>query len=328
MREGWEADNKMMIITAGLDKDKPDHQHGDMLGIQAMAHGKVILPNYQVRYSLEDYGFFKNSMVKNVALVDDELQGKQYTSNQGGSGFGKFLELPQPKTITWNTNSNLDLFVGSHDGFAQSGVNYSRQVIYLKDDFWIVKDNFSSEKTHEYKQIWQGHYSLEDAPNLLRSTFEDASGFDIYQVKKTDAITNSGKRGKQWAIVSKKGTNNFSFITVLFPYKGFDNRIDEVSEKPSFKGWLLNSTLWKVSGNEPTTLSKDNKMVCFSANKIETADFTFQFSAASDVFVSQTNNIVQIQSIGENNTSLTFIVKKTKKSVVLKPGETVEFTVK
>ena len=328
MREGWKKDDKMMIITAGLDKDKPDHQHGDMLGIQAMANGKVILPNYQVRYSLEDYGFFKNSMVKNVALVDDELQGKQYTSNQGGSGFGKFLELPQPKTIAWSTNSNLDLFVGSHDGFTQSGVNYSRQVIYLKDDFWIIKDNFSSDKIHEYKQIWQGHYSLEDAPNLLRSTFEDASGFDIYQVKKTDAITNSGKRGKQWAIVSKKGTNNFSFITVLFPYKGFDNRIDEVLEKPSFKGWLLNNTLWKVSGNEPTTLSKDNKIVCFSANKIETADFTCQVSAASDVVVSQTTNIVQIQSIGENETSLTFFAKETKKTVILKPGETVEFTVK
>ena len=83
MREGWRPDDKMMIISAGLDPEKPDHQHGDMLGIQAMANGKVILPNYQVRYSLEDFEFFKNSTVKNVALVDDQLQGQKYTANQG-----------------------------------------------------------------------------------------------------------------------------------------------------------------------------------------------------------------------------------------------------
>ncbi|MEM6378806.1 MAG: heparinase II/III family protein [Bacteroidota bacterium] len=100
MREGWNPKDKMMIISAGLDNEKPDHQHGDMLGIQAMANGQVLLPNYQVRYSLEDFDFFKNSMVKNVALVDDELQGKQWTSNKGGSGFGKFKDLPEPSIIS------------------------------------------------------------------------------------------------------------------------------------------------------------------------------------------------------------------------------------
>ena len=82
MREGWKPDDNMMIVSAGLDNEKPDHQHGDMLGIQAMANGNVILPNYQVRYSLDDFEFFKNSMVKNVALVDDQLQGQQYTATR------------------------------------------------------------------------------------------------------------------------------------------------------------------------------------------------------------------------------------------------------
>ena len=94
MREGWRKNDKMMIVSAGLDDKKPDHQHADMLGIQAVANNQVILPNYQVRYSLKDFDLFKNSMVKNVALVDNELQGKQWTSNKGGSGFGKFKKLP------------------------------------------------------------------------------------------------------------------------------------------------------------------------------------------------------------------------------------------
>ena len=51
-RDGWEKDDAMLIISAGVDEFKPDHQHGDVLGIQGMAYGKVMLPNYQVRYDL------------------------------------------------------------------------------------------------------------------------------------------------------------------------------------------------------------------------------------------------------------------------------------
>jgi hypothetical protein len=175
MREGWNPIDKMMVISAGLDEKKPDHQHGDMLGVQAIANRHSILPNYQVRYSLLDFELFKNSLVKNVALVDQELQGKEWTSNKGGSGFGKFRSFPNPKVITWNSNDNYDLFVGSHDGFKNIDVEYSRQVIYIKDNFWLIKDNFHSDENHEYKQVWQGHYSTEEGPNLLRASFNDGS---------------------------------------------------------------------------------------------------------------------------------------------------------
>ncbi|WP_158974033.1 heparinase II/III family protein [Cellulophaga sp. L1A9] len=328
MREGWKPEDKMMIISAGLDEKKPDHQHGDMLGVQAMANGKVILPNYQVRYSLSDYGFFKNSLVKNVALVDDELQGKQYTSNQGGSGFGKFLELPHPKTIAWETNNNIDVFVGGHDGFENKGVAYSRQVIYLKDDFWIVKDNFSSDGAHDYKQVWQGHYSLEESPNLIRSTFDTASGLDIYQLKKTDTVTTSGTRGKQWAVVTKRDQNVFSFITILCPYQGYANRIDEEKDKPDFKGWVLNDSFWTIDGTKPSSLSKESKTLLFSVRKLAFENIKLEFTQASDVVVILKDNLLTVQSIGEKESQLSFRNKSTKKNMTLKPGETVAFSLK
>ncbi|MEO0901093.1 MAG: heparinase II/III family protein, partial [Bacteroidota bacterium] len=213
MREGWNPNDKMMIVSAGIDDEKPDHQHGDMLGIQAIANGHAILPNYQVRYSLLDFQLFKNSMVKNVALVDNELQGKKWTSNKGGSGFGKFKVLPKPEVISWSTNDNFDLFAGKHDGFENIGVNYSRQVLFIEDDFWIVKDNFSSGTPHEYKQVWQGHYTLENGPDLLRASAADASGHDILQLVSLDTVVNSGARGKHWSVISKKNQKEFSFIT-------------------------------------------------------------------------------------------------------------------
>ncbi len=304
MREGWQVNDKMMIVSAGLDDKKPDHQHGDILGVQAMANGKVVLPNYQVRYSLKDLELFKNSMTKNVALVDDELQGKQYKSNKGGSGFGKFKELPRPTTISWQKDESLDVFVGSHDGFKNIEVDYSRQVIYLKNDLWIVKDNFKSNNLHTYKQVWQGHYSLEESPNLIRSTFDNASGLDIYQLKTIDNVKTNGQRGKQWSVVSKNEQKNFSFITVLYPYKGYDNRINETQKMLKVKGWKVNSSKWELAGNDPKSLSKENDEVFFSVKQIKYKKDKFSFSETADVFMSLSDGKLTIQNIGDQEVSL------------------------
>lgn len=327
MREGWKEDDKMMLISSGLDEDKPDHQHGDMLGVQAMANGKIILPNYQVRYSLKDLELFKNSMTKNVALVDNQLQGKQYTSNKGGSGFGKFKALPNPKTIAWQTNKDLDVFIGSHDGFENIGVNYSRQVVYLRDDFWIVKDNFSSEKPHDYKQVWQGHYSLEKAPNLIRSTFDNASGLDIYQINTVDHVTSSGQRGKQWSIVAKENQTDYSFITVLFPYKRYDNRIDEDSDLPKFKDWKLNNTKWNFAGDESVALTKGSENVFFSVDTLKFETIALDFSETSDVYVKFKNNQLTIQSLADKKLEITFKSNAANKMLTIAPGETIEISI-
>lgn len=326
MREGWEKDDAVMAISNGLDPDKPDHQHGDMLGIQAMANGQIILPNYQVRYSLEDYELFKNSLVKNVALVDDVLQGKGYAGNQGGSGFGKFKILPQPKTIAWKTNDQLDLYVGSHDGFDDKGVSYSRQIIYLNHDFWIVKDNFTSKESHDYKQVWQGHYSTERAPNLLRSSFNDGSGLDIYQFIAADSLSQSGKNGKQWSVVSKKATNNYSFITALVPFKKFDDRIDEDKSTPALKEWEQNKSKWIVEAAQPITLTKGNTTLFFATKKVKQNGIEILLSSEGDFLVTDNGTTYTLQSLGDSALQLTLSNKKILKKAIVKPGESYQFT--
>lgn len=140
MRDGWHKDGLHMAITAGLSEHKPDHQHGDMLGLVAWARGQEILPNYQVRYSLPDFVYFKNSWVKNVALVDGIAHGIGWRSNRGGSGFGKWDELPQPRVIAWLKRNDWDFFAGSHDGYDDIGVQHFRKVFFLKGLGWVVRD--------------------------------------------------------------------------------------------------------------------------------------------------------------------------------------------
>ncbi|MBC5840644.1 heparinase II/III family protein [Flavobacterium sp. F-380] len=327
MREGWDKDDAVMAISNGLDPEKPDHQHGDMLGIQAMANGQIVLPNYQVRYSLKDYELFKNSMVKNVALVDNEMQGKGYEGNQGGSGFGKFKVLPQPKTITWKTNNQLDLYVGSHDGFENKGVTYSRQIIYLNHDFWIVKDNFKSINSHTYKQVWQGHYSYEKAPNLLRSSFNDGSGLDIFQLVATESVSKSGKNGKEWSVVTKQANNNFSFITALVPFKKFDDRINDENEIPALKGWEQNQSKWTSDGSQTTTLSKGDATLFFSARTLKYNTIGIFLESEGDLYISENESTFTIQSLSDAAVQMTVTTKKSKNKFVLEPGETYHFKI-
>lgn len=322
-REGWNPDDKMMIISAGVDTEKPDHQHGDILGIQAMANGHAILPNYQVRYSLTDFDLFKNSMVKNVALVDDELLGKKWTSNKGGSGFGKFKELPHPEVITWKTTKDYDLFVGRHDGFKNKDIKYSRQVIYVKDDFWIVKDNFTSTATHDYKQVWQGHYTKETSKDILRASFSDANGFDILQLHKTDTVITGGARGKQWNTVVKKEQKDFNFITVLFPYKGYNKRIDENQKSTNIKGWEVNNSSWNIDKNA-TSLSNNNELYIFNATKFKNDTIEVTAFAKADLYLSHQKDKLSITNLGD--ISIKLKINQGKK-IELMPGENKEVIV-
>ncbi|QNK77154.1 heparinase II/III family protein [Winogradskyella sp. PAMC22761] len=315
MREGWSSNDKMLVISAGLDKNKPDHQHGDILGVQAMANNNVILPNYQVRYSLPDLELFKNSMTKNVALVDDQLQGKDYKSNKGGSGFGKFKKLPTPKVIAFEARENLDVFIGSHDGFENVGVKYSRQVINVDNDFWIVKDNFSSKEKHNYKQVWQGHYSLENTPNLLRSTFQNGSGLDVFQLQAIDTLKTEGTRGKAWSIASKNNETNFQFITVLFPFKTYDARVDETSEVKNLKGWKLNDSKWEIEGDKAVSLTNDNISIFFNVKQLKYKGTTIQFENYLDVWI-QNENGLNIIPLSEKEITVT--INKDHKTQIVK----------
>lgn len=328
MREGWNQNDKMMIISAGLDSEKPDHQHADMLGVQAIANGQIILPNYQVRYSLKDFDLFKNSMVKNVALVDDELQGKQWTSNKGGSGFGKFKELPNPSVIAWNSNDNYDLFVGSHDGFENIGVYYTRQVVFVKDDFWIIKDNFQSDTPHEYKQVWQGHYTSEQGPNLIRSTFPDAAGCDILQLNSIDKVESSGARGKQWSVVSKENVANFNFVTTVFPYRRYNNRIDEDEEQPSIGGWKVNNSEWNMVGKSQTSMTKGNENYFFNVSKLSLNGINIQLEGTTDFYIKYEKENITIGLIGDavSIVSISGIINESSEdSYTMNPGDILKF---
>jgi hypothetical protein len=73
-------DDAVMAISNGLDPDKPDHQHGDMLGYKPWLMVKLYFPI--IRFVTPWLRIIQKLLGQNVALVDNELQGQGYASNQ------------------------------------------------------------------------------------------------------------------------------------------------------------------------------------------------------------------------------------------------------
>lgn len=320
MRNGWNEDKQYMIISAGLTPHKKDHQHGDMLGVQAYAFGNMVLPNYQVRYYLSDLSEFKNSWVKNVALLDSVPQGRQWKGNKGGSGFGKFGVLPIPKVVTWKVGDRFDLFVGSHDGNTE--VETYRTVIFVKDGFWIVRDRFvTNAAPHTTQQVWQGHYSVEKTGKHIRSVFPNGAGLEIIQLADSaDKISQASAHGKGRSVFERRFQHDASWITLLFPFEDFEERL-MLKDYQNFT-----AAGWKViaDGGFPEALKTNAQQIIYSKNnylffnvsKLRMEGKEVLIDTKSDIWIETQNEKLKltncgIQTVEINNHSV-------------EPGETIE----
>lgn len=228
MRSGWDTNDLYMIIDGGLAKYKPDHTHGGILGIISYANGETILPNYRVKYSESSYRTMKNSLVKNVAICDNILQGQQWVSNHARTGFGIWDQLPKPNVNIWHAGKNFDIFSGSHNGFDDIGVNYNRFVLFFKPDCWLVIDKFNSNEHHKYQQIWQGEYQIDSQNNAI---FSDNIKSNFY-IMQADPSFMSIKNKKNYethsVIFEKEGEKNYSFYTLLAPIGSNNHSVPEI----------------------------------------------------------------------------------------------------
>ncbi len=268
MRSGWNPEYAHMSISAGLSDVKPDHQHGDMLGLTASIGENQVLPTYQVKYNAPDYPVFKNSWVKNVAVVDSVPHGMDWKGNTGGSGFGKFQKLPNPKTILWKTGDNLVVYVGTHDGYKDLNVETFRTILFFKPlKEWIVCDLFMAPESHHYQQIWQESDKADQDGNLNR-VFENGLTFSILQKNPAEyhtAVTQLREK-KSWMVSSVADT--FQFVTHLLPGINHEAKKNTVSwNKLPFLSGI------KISDKTGTVLSVDNIIILFGVKTVRVGKY-------------------------------------------------------
>ena len=217
MRSGWDKNALYLIVDGGLAKYKPDHTHGGVLGVIAHAYGEEVLPNYRVRYSDPSYRTMKNSLVKNVALVDNVLQGQVWISNHARTGFGIWRHLPRPTVHEWLTGKNFDYFSASHNAYDTLGVRYQREIIFFKPLGWLVVDHFASDELHTYQQIWQGRYEFDDQYNRAKLLGQPVQ-FHILQADPSRMEVATRRNFRTNSIqFEKHGQKDYTFLTWLLP---------------------------------------------------------------------------------------------------------------
>lgn len=155
MRDGWEeTDNYLLIDGGGLGALTGGHAHADSLSINLSVGGRTILTDpgtYTYHESKELRDQFRTSQAHSTLTIDDE------SSSEPGGKFG-WLTKAETTVKSWLSKDRFDFFEASHNGyerFADNPATHMRSVLFLKNDYWIMRDFVETSGQHEYRLNFQ-----------------------------------------------------------------------------------------------------------------------------------------------------------------------------
>ncbi len=149
MRDGWsETDNFLLIDAGELGALNGGHGHADALAIEAAIGGKTVLVDsgtftYHESEELRDY--FRTTAAHNTLVIDGKSQ-----SEPGGKFSWK--TRAKVKIEAQISDARFDYFAASHDGYErlESAATHERSVLFLKNDYWIMRDFVATGGAHDY----------------------------------------------------------------------------------------------------------------------------------------------------------------------------------
>jgi hypothetical protein len=150
MRDGWEKSDNYMLIDCGEHGALASaHSHADMLSFELAAGGKTQLVDpgtYTYHKSEELRDHFRSSAAHNTLVIDD-------TSSSTTAGKFKWQTIAKPDVKSWISQSRFDFFEGSHNGYEklESPATHTRSILFLKNDYWIVRDYVETRGDHTYQ---------------------------------------------------------------------------------------------------------------------------------------------------------------------------------
>lgn len=177
MRDGWTRDSNYLLFDCGPHGAlNCGHAHADALAIDAAANGRTVLVDpgtftYTGSKDLRDW--FRGSQAHNTVTLDDE------SSSVPGGPF-TWKSKATCRLLQWISEPRFDYVSGEHEGFTRFAgpAVLRRSVLFLKGDYWIVRDTMSSPNDHR-GDVWF-HFDSSAKP-LLNGVVRDAgSGFAIW----------------------------------------------------------------------------------------------------------------------------------------------------
>jgi hypothetical protein len=175
MRDGWASDANFMLLDCGPHGAEAigcGHAHADALSFDVAARGRTLLVDpgtYTYTGSPEWRDRFRSAAAHNTLTLDGA------SSSVPGEGAFRWSHVARSRTKAWTTDERFDFFEGEHDGYARlspAPARVRRGVLFLKGDYWIVRDRVESEGAHACELHLQ---FAPDAAPLFEETDERAA---------------------------------------------------------------------------------------------------------------------------------------------------------
>lgn len=164
MRDGWtDSDNYMLFDAGEVGALNGGHGHADSLSFELAVGGRTLLVDsgtYTYNKSKELRDFFRSTVAHNTLTIDEA------SSSKFGGKFG-WETMAESKVNTWVSQDRFDFIEASHNGYRQlqdSPADYERSVLFLKNDYWIMRDFVKSVGEHDYQQNF--HFNAGTNPSI------------------------------------------------------------------------------------------------------------------------------------------------------------------
>jgi Heparinase II/III-like protein/Heparinase II/III N-terminus len=163
MRDGWTPASNYLLLDCGPHgMNNCGHAHADALSFELTVGGRTLLVDpgtYTYTGSRELRDWFRSSVAHNTLTVDGE-------SSSVPAGPFSWSAIAQCATEKWTSRQRFDYFAGRHNGYARlpRPVIHSRGVLFLRGDYWVMRDSVESNGEHRY-DLWF-HFDSDAAPML------------------------------------------------------------------------------------------------------------------------------------------------------------------
>jgi hypothetical protein len=251
LRSGWESDAQYLCfdcgeISAGVRRtDIPSaaHGHADALAIEVSVSGRPALVDpgfYTYNGSAEWHRYFRDTAAHNTVVVDGESQAAY-------RGRLRWSQAYRARPHHWVSTACMDYVEGSHDGYTRlsSPVRHRRGVLFMKPDYWLVRDELVGNGNHQIDRYFHLAPDLDPTVFGSRISAQDGDGVGLLVIAlEDDALTThvwtEGDHPEDGWVATGYGRRRraptFSFRTrmigstvlhtLLVPFRGSPPRID------------------------------------------------------------------------------------------------------
>jgi hypothetical protein len=147
MRDGWTRESNYLLFDCGPHGSlNGGHAHADALSIDLAAHGQTVLVDpgtYTYTGSKQLRDWFRSSHAHNTVTLDG------HSSSEPNGAFS-WTTTARCSLEQWISEDRFDFVSGRHDGFMrlQNPAMVTREILFLKHDYWIVRDAISTSSEH------------------------------------------------------------------------------------------------------------------------------------------------------------------------------------